>query len=104
MRNPLWVPLKKSPSDNSLGVLTGSLYFYFSRMTDVDFLAAMTADTNEEAILHLNLPLLSIEELEDLAWCFAYMNSSTKKAPSDRESACASACLERIELLEKTND
>ena len=73
-------------------------------MTDVNFLAAMTADTNEQAIEHLNLPLLSIEELEDLAWCFAFNNGSSKKAPSDRESACASACLERIDLLEKRND
>ena len=100
----MWVPLKISVSDNSLGVLTGSLYFYFSCMTDVTFLAAMTADTNEQAIEYLNLQLLSIEELEDLAWCFAFNNGSSKKAPSDRESACASACLERIELLEKTND
>ena len=73
-------------------------------MIETDFLAAMTADTNEEAILHLNLPLLTIEELEDLAWCFAFNNGSSKKAPSDRESACASACLERIDLLEKQND
>ena len=73
-------------------------------MTDVDFLAAMTADTNEQAIEHLNLPLLSIEELEDLAWCFAYMNGSSKKAPSEREAFCASACLDRINLLEKQND
>ena len=71
-------------------------------MIETDFLAAMTADTNEEAIEHLNLPLLTIEELEDLAWCFAFNNGSSKKAPSDRESACASACLDRIELLEKS--
>ena len=73
-------------------------------MIETDFLAAMTADTNEEAIEHLNLPLLTIEELEDLAWCFAFNNGSSKKEPSDRESACASACLERIDLLEKPND
>ena len=73
-------------------------------MIETDFLAAMTADTNEQAIEHLNLPLLTIEELEDLAWCFAFNNGSSKKAPSDRESACASACLERIDFLEKTND
>ena len=73
-------------------------------MTEPDFLAAITADTNEQAIEHLKLKLLSIDELEDLAWCFAFNNGDSKKAPSDRESACASACLDQIDLLEKTND
>ncbi len=84
-----------------MGVLTGSLFLFFD-MTEPDFMAAMTAETNEQAIKALDLKSLSINELEDLAWCFAFNNGSSKKAPSDRESACASACLEQIDLLEKT--
>ena len=69
-----------------------------------NFNAALIANSHEEAIECLNLQSLSIDELEDLAWCFAFNNGNSKIPPSDREEVCASACLEQIDLLEKTND
>ena len=69
-------------------------------MENFRFSAALKAASLESALFHLKLHTLTIEELEDLAWCFAYNNGSSKIAPSERESALATACLEQIEKLE----
>ena len=67
------------------------------------FSQALKSSTVEEAITLLELDKLTIEELEDLAWCFAFNNGNSRIAPSDRESALASACLDQIEKLESNN-
>ena len=64
------------------------------------FFKALKAPTNEEAIALLELDTLTVEELEDLAWCFAFNNGDSRVAPSDRESALAHACMDQLEKLE----
>jgi len=65
-----------------------------------NFHQALTAPTNEEAVALLELDKLTIEELEELAWCFAFNNGDSRIAPSDRESALAYACMDQLEKLE----
>ena len=64
------------------------------------FFQALKASTVEEAITLLELDKLTVEELEELAWCFAFNNGDSRIAPSDRESALATACLDQLEKLE----
>ena len=64
------------------------------------FFQALKAPTVEEAIALLELDKLTVEELEDLAWCFAFNNGDSRIAPSDRESALAHACMDQLEKLE----
>jgi hypothetical protein len=67
------------------------------------FYQALKASTVEEAVTLLELDKLTIEELEDLAWDFAFNNGDSRIAPSDRESTLADACLDQIEKLESNN-
>ena len=69
-------------------------------MANCDFYAALNSQSVEEALTHIDLEDMTIEELEDLAWCFAFNNGNSKIAPSDMESALASVCLEQIDKLE----
>ena len=69
-------------------------------MENFRFNAALKAASVESALFHLKLNTLTIDELEDLAWCFAFNNGNSKIAPSERESALATACLEQIDKLE----
>ena len=64
------------------------------------FFQALKAPTVEEAVVLLELDKLTIDELEELAWCFAFNNGDSRIAPSDRESALATACLDQLEKLE----
>ena len=64
------------------------------------FYQALKASTVEEAITLLELDKLTVEELEELAWCFAFNNGDSQIAPSDRESALAHACMDQLEKLE----
>ena len=64
------------------------------------FNQALTASTDRRAIALLELDKLTVEELEDLAWCFAFNNGDSRVAPSNRESALANACLDQLEKLE----
>ena len=69
-------------------------------MANCNFNAALNSETVEEALTHIDLEDMTIEELEDLAWCFAFNNGNSKVAPSDMESALASVCLDQIDKLE----
>ena len=69
-------------------------------MANCDFYAALNSKSVEEALTHIELEDMTIEELEDLAWCFAFNNGNSKVAPSDMESALASVCLDQIDKLE----
>ena len=64
------------------------------------FYQAIKAPTVEEAITILELDTLDATQLEDLAWCFAFNNGDSQKAPTERESALATACLSQLEKLE----
>ena len=64
------------------------------------FYQALKASTVEEAITLLELDKLTVKELEELAWCFAFNNGDSQIAPSDRESALAHACMDQLEKLE----
>ena len=65
-----------------------------------DFKAALEADTLAEALTHIQLNLMSIEELEDLACMFAFNSGSSKIPPTKRENDLAGVCLDSIDLLE----
>ena len=69
-------------------------------MANYDFHAALNSQSVEEALTHINLKDMTVEELEDLAWCFAFNNGSSKIPPSDIESALAGVCLDQIDKLE----
>ena len=69
-------------------------------MEKYDFRAALNADTLEEALSHIQLGAMSIEELEDLACMFAFNNGSSRIPPTEREEELAGACLDKIEELE----
>ena len=64
------------------------------------FFQAIKAPTTEEAIAILELDTLDATQLEDLAWCFAFNNGDSQKAPTERESDLATACLDQLEKLE----
>ena len=64
------------------------------------FFQALKASTVEEAITLLELDKLTIEELEEMAWCFAFNNGDSRIAPTERESALAHACMDQLEKLE----
>ena len=65
-----------------------------------DFKAALNADTLDEALTHIQLDAMSIEELEDLACMFAFNSGSSSIPPTEREDALAEVCLDRLEKLE----
>tara|TARA_R110002012_G_scaffold169336_1_gene333221 strand:- start:292 stop:501 length:210 start_codon:yes stop_codon:yes gene_type:complete len=65
-----------------------------------NFHQALTASTDKKAIALLELDKLTVEELEELAWCFAFNNGDSRIAPSKRESALAHACMDQLEKLE----
>ena len=65
-----------------------------------NFHQALTASTDKKAIALLELDKLTVEELEELAWCFAFNNGDSRIAPSNRESALAHACMDQLEKLE----
>ena len=65
-----------------------------------DFYAALNADTLEEGLKHIQLTEMSIDELEDLAWMYAFNSGSSKIPPTQRESELADACLTQIDKLE----
>ena len=64
------------------------------------FFQALKASTVEEAVTLLELDKLTVDELEELAWCFAFNNGDSRIAPTERESALATACLDQLEKLE----
>ena len=65
-----------------------------------DFKAALEADTLEEALTHIQLDLMSVEELEELSCMFAFNSGSSKIPPTAREEALAGICLDKLEELE----
>ena len=65
-----------------------------------DFKAALEADTLEEALTHIQLDLMTIDELEDLSCMFAFNSGSSKIPPTEREEALAGACLDQLDKLE----
>ena len=65
-----------------------------------DFKAALEADTLEEALTHIQLDLMTIDELEDLSCMFAFNSGSSKIPPTEREDALAGACLDQLDKLE----
>ena len=69
-------------------------------MANCNFNAALNSKSVEEALTHIDLEDMTIEELEDLAWCFAFNNGNSKIPPSDMEEALASVCLSQIDKLE----
>ena len=69
-------------------------------MGNCNFYAALNSETVEEALTHIDLKDMTSEELEDLAWCFAFNNGNSKIPPSEMEGALASVCLDQIYKLE----
>ena len=69
-------------------------------MEKYDFRAALNADTLDEALSHIQLGAMSIEELEDLACMFAFNSGSSKIPPTKRENDLAGICLDKVEELE----
>ena len=69
-------------------------------MANCNFYAALNSYTVEEALTHIDIEDMTIEELEDLAWCFAFNNGNSKIPPSDMEEALAGVCLDQIDKLE----
>ena len=61
---------------------------------------ALEAETLEEAIQGLNLANKTADQLEDLAWAFAFWNGNSKEPPTEREEALATACLNQLDGIE----
>ena len=67
------------------------------------FYQALNAPTLEEAIAILEVKSQSTEDLEEMAWSYAFLNGDSSVPPTEREDALAGVCLDELELREKTN-
>ena len=63
---------------------------------------ALKAPSLEEAIAIVDVSSKTNEELEDLAWIFAFWNGNSRIPPTEREDALAGVCLDELERREGT--
>ena len=61
---------------------------------------ALNAPTLDEAIAIVDVSSKDNEELEDLAWTFAFWNGDSRIPPSEREDALAGVCLDELDRRE----
>ena len=61
---------------------------------------ALKAPTLEEAALILDVESKTNEELEELAWVFAFWNGNSAIPPTEREDALAGLCLDELDKRE----
>ena len=57
---------------------------------------ALNAPTLEEAALILDVESKTNEELEELAWVFAFWNGDSRIPPTEREEELAGLCLDEL--------
>ena len=60
----------------------------------------LQVETDEEALALLDIPSLTVEELEDLAWFYCHTQGSSNGPITEREDFLANKLLDRLEELE----
>ena len=63
---------------------------------------AIDALTLEEAIAIIDVSSKDNEELEEIAWIFAFWNGDSRIPPTEREEDLAGVCLDELERREGT--
>ena len=61
---------------------------------------AIDALTLEEAIAIIDVSSKDNEELEEMAWIFAFWNGDSRIPPTEREEDLAGVCLDELERRE----
>tara|TARA_R110002012_G_scaffold316000_1_gene530492 strand:+ start:542 stop:799 length:258 start_codon:yes stop_codon:yes gene_type:complete len=85
-----------------MGLATGYNKSISKRQTM--FYKALEAPTLEEAIFILDVKSQSTEDLEEMAWSYAFLNGDSSVPPTEREEALAGVCLDELDLREETNN
>jgi len=65
----------------------------------VNIYKPLQVETNEEALALLNIPSLTVEELEDLAWFYCHTQGSSSAPITEREDFLANAILDRLDEI-----
>ena len=66
----------------------------------IDIYKPLGVETDEEALALLNIPSLTVEELEDLAWFYCHTQGASRAPITEREEFLANAILDRLEEID----
>ena len=98
--HPLHCPKQTQPDDDWYPDFSYPIALRHLEQDNMDIYAPLKAETDEEALALLDIPSLTVEELEDLAWFYCHTQGSSNGPITEREDFLANKLLDRLEELE----